>query len=49
MKHIGMEVSSTTTDSTVMNSNGKKILHPKIPARREELAASIRRIPGKIR
>ena len=47
MKHIGMDVPSTTIDITVLNSNGKKILHQKIPTRREELAASIRSIPGK--
>jgi transposase len=47
MKHIGMDVHSTTTDITVLNSNGKKIFHQKIPTRREELVASIKKIPGK--
>ena len=47
MKHIGMDVHSTTTDITVLNSHGRKILYRKIPTRQEDLLELIESIPGK--
>jgi hypothetical protein len=37
MKHIGMDVHSATTDITVLNSLGEKILHWQVATHQTEL------------
>ncbi len=46
MKHIGMDVHSTTTVATVLNDRGRKILRRQIPTREFDLIDLIQSIPG---
>lgn len=45
MKHIGLDVHSTTTHATVLNNRGRKILQRQIPTRECELIDFIKSIP----
>ena len=45
MKHIGLDVHSTTTLATVLNNRGRKILKRQIPTRECELIDFIKSIP----
>lgn len=46
MKHIGMDVHSTTTHITVLNDRGRKILQRQISTREIDLLDFLRDIPG---
>ena len=46
MKHIGLDVHSTTTHATVLNNRGRKILQRQIPTRECELIDFIKSIPN---
>jgi len=46
MKHIGLDVHSTTTDISVFSDRGREILHSKIPTREAELVAFMKSIAG---
>ncbi len=46
MKHIGMDVHSTTTDVAVLNHRGIEILYRQVKSTKEELVALIQGIPG---
>lgn len=46
MKHIGMDVHSTTTDICVVNSRGKEVLYRQVKSTKEELVGLIESIRG---
>lgn len=46
MKHIGMDVHSTTTDICVVNSRGKEVLYRQVKSTKEELVGIIKSIRG---
>ncbi len=46
MKHIGLDVHSTTTHATVLNNRGRKIMQRQIPTRECELVDFIKSIPS---
>jgi transposase len=46
MKHIGMDVHSTTTDVSVLNKQGKEILYRQVRSSREELVGLIKSMRG---
>ena len=46
MKHIGMDVHSTTTVATVLSDRGRKLLRRQIPTREFDLIDFMRNIPG---
>ncbi len=49
MKHIGMDVHSTTTDITVLNSRGNEILHRRIRTRESDLLDFFKSMSGEKR
>jgi transposase len=46
MKHIGMDVDSTTTHISVFSERGREILHTKIATREADLVAFMRSVAG---
>ncbi len=46
MKHIGLDVDSTTTHVSVFSERGREVLHTKIPARAADLVVFMRKVPG---
>ena len=46
MKHIGMDVHSTTTDISIVNNRGKEVLYRQVKSTKEELVGLIKSIRG---
>lgn len=49
MKHIGMDLSSTTIDVSVFNDHGVEVLYRQVKSKKEELVTLLKSIPGKKR
>ena len=46
MKHVGMDVHSTTTDVSVVDDRGKEVLYRQVKSTKEELVGLIKNIRG---